>query len=231
MKKHTKALKITFNVITWTFVAFAVLVTIMVFAAQANSAGVPAIGGKCTINILSDSMKPEFKEGDLLISELLEDDEKRALAVGDVISFYADINNDGTNEINTHRITDIIRDGDRVVAYWTQGDNKEMSIVEESINCEDVIAVWTGTKLAGIGGFISFLSTSVGFFVVIILPLIAVFIYELVKFITAVLSVKNSGKKISAADEELIKQRAIEEYLRQKEAEKTAAEENKPSEE
>ena len=43
----------------------------------------------------------------------------------------------------------------------------------------------------------------------------AFFIYEAVVFAKTLISVKNDGKKvISAADEEAIKQKAIEEYLR-----------------
>lgn len=47
------------------------------------------------------------------------------------------------------------------------------------------------------------------------MPLVIFFGYEVYVFVKTVLSVKNEGKKvITAADEELIKQRAIEEYLR-----------------
>ena len=61
----------------------------------------------------------------------------------------------------------------------------------------------------------SFLQSSLGFGLCILLPLALFFVYELVIFIRTVLSLKNEGKKvISAEDEEMIKQRAIEEYLR-----------------
>ena len=47
------------------------------------------------------------------------------------------------------------------------------------------------------------------------MPLFLFFAYELFVFIKTLLTVKNEGKKvITAEDEELIKQRAIEEYLR-----------------
>lgn len=48
--------------------------------------------------------------------------------------------------------------------------------------------------------------------------------YEVYAFIRMVLKMKNAGKKmISAADEELIKQRAIEEYLRQQKEQKESS--------
>ena len=54
------------------------------------------------------------------------------------------------------------------------------------------------------------------------------FIYELIVFIRKFLKVKNAGKKqITAADEEAIKQKAIEEYLKAQKAEADAAEDVK----
>ena len=53
----------------------------------------------------------------------------------------------------------------------------------------------------------------------LLLPLVAFFVYQLVVFIKNVVQVKNADKKvITAEDEELIRQRAIEEYLRQQAA-------------
>ena len=66
------------------------------------------------------------------------------------------------------------------------------------------------------------------FGVCILLPLILFFIYQLVKFVMAFMSVKNSGKKvISAADEELIRQKAVEEYLKKQQEKDTTNEEIK----
>ncbi len=222
MKDSTKkTLNIIGNVVIWLFVAFAVFITILVFVAQANSDGVPSIGGKVVINIVTDSMSPTMKEGDLILGEKLEDEQKHKLIVGDVITFYADLDGNGTDEINTHRIVELIQDSDgTTVGYRTQGDNKETNPVpdKDGVNAKDVICVWRDgdTKIGALGGFLSFLQTSLGFFLVIVLPLIAFFIYELIHFILTVNSVRagNGGTaKISAADEELIKQRAIAEFL------------------
>ena len=70
------------------------------------------------------------------------------------------------------------------------------------------------------GGALSFLSSKTGFGLCILLPLGLFFAYELVVFILTVVKVKNDGKKvISVEDEEMIKRKAVEEYLRQKAAE------------
>lgn len=227
MKKSTKTLKLILNIFVWLFVAFAVGITILVFVAQADSDGVPAINGKCAINILTPSMDPTIKEGDLIFGQKLTDEEKANLKVGDIISFHSDLNGDGNKEINTHRIVEInYSTNGTILSYQTQGDNKKTNPVRDKdpVYPNDVISLYTDSKLGGVGGFLSFLQTSTGFLVVIVLPLIAFFIYELIHFIMTFVSVKNSGKKqITAADEELIKQKAIEEYLRQQKAAETAA--------
>ena len=92
----------------------------------------------------------------------------------------------------------------------------------ETVSRNRIIARYTGKKIAGVGSVFSFLGSRLGFGICILLPLVAFFGYQLVVFILTVLKLKNGDKKvITAADEEEIKQRAIEEYLR-KQAEQSA---------
>ena len=97
---------------------------------------------------------------------------------------------------------------------YTKGDGNTTAdatpVVSSSIICQ-----WTGVRLRGLGSALDFLQQPTGFLVVVVLPLLLFFIYELIVFIRKFFEVKNSGtRQITAADEELIKQRAIEEYLR-----------------
>ncbi|MBS1455990.1 MAG: signal peptidase I, partial [Clostridia bacterium] len=83
----------------------------------------------------------------------------------------------------------------------------------------------TCKKIGGIGAVLTGLRKPVVFGLCIVLPLAAFFVYELIIFIKTVVSVKNDGKKmISQADEELIKQRAIEEYIKKQQAESDSGE-------
>ena len=234
--KTKKTLYIILNVIIWLFVAFAVAVTTLVITAQWSSDGVPNIGGKYFINIVTDSMANTINEGDLIIGEGLTDTEKQSLVAkddekgveGDIITFWADLLGDGQQRLNTHRIVRINYDAQgNVVSYVTKGDNTETNKVEDRnpVPWDKVICRYNGKKFSAVGGFLSFLQTSTGFLVVIVIPLILFFIYELIRFILTVKSVRGGNKKvISAEDEELIKKKAVEEYLRQQ-AEARAAEE------
>ncbi len=228
MKKYKKILKIVLNVFIWIFVVFSVFMTILALAAQSNSDGVPSIGGKYFLTVASDSMSPTFKEGDLIFGQKLTADEKMSLEKGDVITFFADLDGNGSTELNSHRIVDINYDENgSVFSYKTQGDNKETNAVAdtEPVQWQFVLCEWNGSKIPAVGGFLSFLQTPKGFLITIVLPLIVFFLYELFVFIKTLLEIKAKKKEsepaevvtvgITAEEEEAIKQKAIEEYIKQ----------------
>lgn len=236
-EKTKKILRIIGNAVIWLFVVFAIVMTVLALAAQSSPDGVPSIGGKTYLTVSSGSMEPTIKKGDLITGKTLSAEERSSLQKGDVITFWADLDGNGYTELNTHRIIEVIEENG-IYYYRTQGDNATTNPVpdKERVNYGNVVCKWTGKRIAGVGSFIAFLQQPKGFLIVIVLPLILFFLYELYVFIRTLLEVKNSGKKqITAADEELIKQRAVEEYLRQqaqnaeKNAEDSAAstEENK----
>ncbi|MBR4490522.1 signal peptidase I [bacterium] len=238
-EKTRKTIKIILNVLLWAFVLFAVVITVLVFAAQNDENGVPSIGGKCIITIQSDSMKPTFEQGDMIIGQKLTDDEKKSLKPksddyeGDIITFPIEIN--GIPTFNTHRIIEVVRDeSGNVTGYRTKGDNTQTNMVADTdtVRWEKVVSKYTGTRMAGLGRFLDFLKSSTGFLVVIVIPLVLFFVYELIRFVFALKTVKGKGaKQISAEDEEEIKRKAIEEFIKQQEAEKAAKEAGKAAEE
>lgn len=230
--KTKKIIDIVVNVVLWLFVIFSIFVTVVAVSVDKDGENVPIVGGKCYLTVLSSSMegkKPDgiaadkpsgFNKGDLIIAKYIgkDPDAKTKLGIGDVISFRFDVNNDGKidkGELNTHRIVDLVKDGEgNVTGYITKGDNN-LTNDANPVYFGDIVAVYSGRRLAGIGNVLTFLSSKLGFGLCIILPLFLFFAYELFVFIKTLLTVKNEGKKvITAEDEELIKQRAIEEYLR-----------------
>lgn len=228
--KIKKIVGITTNVLVWLFVVFAVLVTVLAVSA-ANDKKIPTIGNTCYLNVQSSSMdakKPDwaegkpkgFAKGDMLISEYVYENYERiySLEKGDIITFEFQMEQDGKNvtALNSHRIIEIHTDSDgRVLYFETQGDNHEVSFASEEVYASQIIAVYTGKKIVWAGGIIDLVRSKTGFILTIILPLSIFFIWEVIAFIRTVVKVKNEGKKlITADDEEEIKKRAIEEYLR-----------------
>lgn len=216
MKTFIKILKVVGNVLIWLFVVFAILVTVLVFSAQGNRDGLSSIMGKSLVNIVSDSMAPTFKKGDLIIDNVLTDEQKLNCKVGEVITFYADLDKDGEDEINTHRIAEVYSEGGYTY-YITKGDNTTTNPVNDEIHVisAKVLGKYTEHKIPGAGTVISFLQTSTGFLCVIVIPLVLFFLFEFYNFISVLVKVKSKGKKLTPEEEEEIKRRAVDEYLRQ----------------
>ena len=220
------------NVLIWMFVAFSLLITILVFSAQGSSDGIPAIFGKSILTIQSPSMEDTYSIGDMVFMEKLSDEQKAKLEPGMIITYHApiDINGDGmTGDINTHRIVSIdektgviVTKGDGNILPDNEGDNPY------TIHRNDVIGVCTEDGvLPGLGNVIEFLRSSMGFFLCIVLPLILFFLYELYNFISILVSERAKKAPIAKETEEEIKRRAIEEYLKSQQA---AADQAKSSE-
>ena len=217
--KVKKILNLVVNLLIWLFVIFAVVMTMLAFAAQSSPDGVPSIGGKVILTVQTPSMEPTFCVGDIIIGQKLSLEEQQSLKVDDVITFDAgDLDRDGRRDLNSHRIKRVETAADGSVIYYTAGDNNILDD-QTPVQSANVICKWTGTRLKGVGTALDFLQQPTGFLVVVVLPLLLFFIYELIVFIRKFFEVKNSGKKqITAADEELIRQRAIEEYIRSQQA-------------
>ena len=247
-----KVLSIVGNTLLWLFVAFAIVITVIVFAtnnSKTEDDSLSSIGGLAIVTISSDSMskspnaadyqaggrlegKKGFKKGSLIFVNKLTDAEKAQLEVGDVITFDSgmDLNGDGVgNDINTHRIIEKYEVND-VLYFVTQGDHNDSPDGEFEalptphntkaggyiVPAASILGKWNGKKIGGVGRFLDFLKTRAGFFIVIILPLIAFFLYELIRFIFVVISLK--GKKT----EDEIRMRVMEEILRAQQAENAA---------
>ena len=203
------------NVLLWVFLALAIVMTTAVLMSQ-DKTELPSVFGKSFVTVQSNSMSPTFKEGDLIVVNALTDEEKRNLKDGDVITFYSDLDGDGNNEINSHRIVGEPRVENGYVYYTTKGDNPvtNPTVDKQEVMANLVLGQWNeGTPISGLGSVIDFLKTPLGFGVVIVVPLIAFFVYELYNFIVVLVTMKQ--KKTSKEDEEEIKRRAIEEYIRQ----------------
>ena len=236
--KVKKILGIVANVLIWVFVVLSLLTTVLVFAAQGSEDGVPAIFGKSLITIETKSMEDTYKVGDLVFMKKLSDEDKLNLKVGDIITFRTsvDINGDGKiGDINTHRIHEH-EEGSTI--FVTKGDNNPnpdnvatSNTPAYTVHTSDIIGICKENgRIAGLGAVLGFLRSSLGFFLCIVLPLILFFLYELYNFIMVV--VKERAKKAPAGvaptvDEEEIKRRAIEEYLR---AQAAASAQEKPEE-
>ena len=196
-----KVVSVIVNVLAWIVLIFAFLITIIVFSSGKNN-GVANLFGYIPMSVETDSMKPTFASGDLIICK--EIDDVKTLKENDVITFWTVIN--GKRAKNTHRIVEVSEDG----SFITRGDN---NAVDDNVPVysSDLIGKWTEMKIPALGKFMSFLRTKTGFFIFIVIPMAIFFLIELYKFIVTLIEAKRQD--VPELDEEEIKRRAIEEYL------------------
>ena len=153
-EKTTKAKKIVgivANVLVWIFLAFSMLITILVFTAQGSEDGVPSIFGRSLITIETESMEPTYKVGDLVFMKKISAEDKAALEKDTIITYRApiDINGDGIKgDINTHRIVSVdpatgivVTQGDHNLITDAEGDNAY------TIHLNDIIGTCTEKEL------------------------------------------------------------------------------------
>jgi len=221
--KAKKIIKTSVNVLLWVFLGLMTLLVVLVFAARVKNAELPQLGGKYYMTVGAESMTGTFNKGDIIIVEDFTSKSRDQFEDGEVITFYCYV--DGEKIINSHRIVSSELKGNERI-YQTKGD---ANTVQDSytVSEDNVIGRWTGKKISGLGGFISFLQSTLGFILCILLPMVAILIYQLVVFIKTVIAYKNRNKVVmTKEEEELIKAKAIEEYL----AKQKALEENNTQE-
>ena len=201
-------------------ILFSVVISISSITARANN-GVPDVFGYTPFSVQTDSMKPTFVKGDYIFIEDCNTDE---LKVGDIITYFTII--DGQRVVNTHRIVEI-NDNNGLIQYRTQGDNKETNpeVDKLMLSPGDVIGKYNGTRIPMLGSVIDYLSTQLGFFLVILLPVLLFTIYQIYKLISVILynqKVDLLSAAETASDE--VKEAIIAEYLAKQKKEEVATE-------
>ena len=128
-----------------------------------------------------------------------------------------------------HRIVDVIENNDGVRRYQTWGDNREVSTVPDQITEDEYLYPeafssvyyskdFQGTVIKGMGSFLDYLRSQQGFFLIVLLPMIIFFIYELVR---VVINFGNYRKAKVDEDKQSAVDAAIAEALSDKNAEKS----------
>ena len=231
MKTFKKIINIAVDVLIVLVLVVSAFILISVFTTTKGGEGVPNILGKAPISVLTDSMAGDgadnFNKGDLLICDVVKDD--TTFKVGDVVTFREDVNGDGEEDLVTHRLYAQNDDG----SFQTKGDanptydqNPTNTTRFDNLFPTDILAVYHGSKIGGIGNVFAFLRTPLGFFLCVLLPMIIFFIYQAVRVIMNAIAYSKEKGRLEAEEAinkseltEEQKQRAIAEYLEKQKAE------------
>lgn len=134
---------------------------------------VPDVGGWFPLIVLTDSMYPEIKSGDLIICHTVDAEE---VAVGDVISFFDPAGN-GTS-IVTHRVVEIVNEGGEL-QFRTRGDNNNTDD-KVLVGADDLVGTYQ-SRIGGAGNVALFMQTTTGLIVCVVLPIILLVGYDIIR--------------------------------------------------
>ena len=146
----------------------------LIVKSYVNPDEVPAIGGVSPLIVLTDSMLPEISSGDLIIAEKIDASE---IKVGDVISFFDPAGNGSS--VVTHRVIEIVTE-DGKTQWRTRGDNNNTED-KVLVPFENLVGIWTGTRIAGAGSVAMFLQTTPGLIVCVGCPLVLLVGYDVLR--------------------------------------------------
>ena len=220
MKALKKTGTIVISVLLWVIILVAALYAFTTMATRDNQ-NVSSILGYTPLVVKSDSMAPTFSAGDLIFIKKCD---TATLKEGDIICFHTIIDNEYA--LNTHRIQKIETVGD-TRSYTTLGDNNNGITDTHIISDGDIVGKYVG-DVPKAGKVMDFLSSSIGFLVVIVLPMLLFFIYQVYNLIMISIRLKKAvavetAKEAAIAQEEAARKAAAQRQETASEADAEAA--------
>lgn len=221
-KVFMKILNTLINIMIVIVLIVSLIIAVMALTSRAN--GISSFFGNTVQPIQSDSMKggsSEYPSGDFAKGDLMIAKEVNEFGVeydlGDIVTFETK-DESGNKMLIVHRIVDKITDANGTVRYQTKGDNvmvasvPDQSAPEYYISAMDIRSVYytknyEGKILKGWGSVLDFLQSQTGFFLVVLLPMIIFFLYELIR---VVLNFSNYKKAKAEEEKEAAVKEAVE---------------------
>lgn len=142
----------------------------MIVKSMTDPDKVPTFAGYSPLIVLTDSMYPSIKSGDLIIVKSAEASEVKE---GDVISFFDPDSKDSS--VVTHRVVSVLADG----SFKTKGDANNTED-DTAIPPENLVGIYRW-RIGGAGNVAMFLQTTTGLIVCVGVPLILLIAYELIR--------------------------------------------------
>ena len=143
----------------------------MIIKGVAHSEKYPTFLGYAPMIVLTDSMYPSIKSGDLIIIKTVDPEE---VQVGDVISFFDP--DSSTNSVVTHRVVRIDRDNG--LSFITKGDANNAE--DTPLPAANLVGRYQ-SLIPGAGSVAMFLQTTPGLVVCVALPMVLLIAYELIR--------------------------------------------------
>ncbi len=183
MQTVKKAASVVLSVIMWIIILVAALYAFTTLATREDGS-VSDIAGFTPLAVQSDSMSPTFNKGDLIFIHKCDTSQ---LEVGDIVTFHTIIDNEYA--LNTHRIA-TIDEVNGMRSFTTKGDNNDV-VDTHVISDGDIVGKYL-FAVPHLGQVMDFLSSSMGFLIVIVLPMLLFFIYQVYHLIVVGMNLKRA---------------------------------------
>lgn len=184
MKAIKRVGTIIISVLLWLVILVAALYAFTTMATKDNQ-NVANLFGYTPLVVESNSMSPTFEKDDLIFVKKCD---TAKLEEGDIICFHTIIDNEYA--LNTHRIQSIAENGE-ARSFTTVGDNNNGVADQHIISDGDIVGKYVG-HISGAGKLMNFLSSSTGFLLVIVLPMLIFFIYQVYNLIMISIRLKKA---------------------------------------
>lgn len=153
------------------------LLLLLIINFSSKEDGVAKISHYSFFNVNGDSMDPKIKNGDFIA---IDRNVREKYDVGDIVSFLHETS--GGYIIVTHRIVDVVGK-ENTYEYVTKGINN-LENDEKVIKNNEIIGEYTNFRIPLLGYVVEFARTSIGYLILVVLPLglvLLISIYELIK--------------------------------------------------
>ncbi len=231
VEKEAQSKKSLFSkILTWvlgSFVGVLLVVQVTGFISARNNFGVSSFMGYQSFVVLTDSMEPELPVGNGVIVKKVDVETLVASTTpeakdGDIITFFRS----SDELIITHRIIEVIDDGDGTLTFKCLGDNlnaqtcptEGCTIANSDLVPEEFVMGKVIASSVALGAISRFFSSPITTLFLVLIPLGAVFASSIVDFIKAAKmrpEEETANSKV-LSDEEL----SDEEFVKIKEQEK-----------
>lgn len=169
--KNNKVLKIIFKAVKVIFFLFIIIFMMTVYL-QRFSDNEFSLFSYRIFNVVTESMEPKYNIGDVLLSKEVD---PSSIKVGDAIS-YRGRTGDVYGKIVTHQVISIEQNTRGEYLFRARG---LQNIIEDPTIYEDQLIGVVKYKIKTLSLLYTIISTQVGFYLCIIVPLVGVIGYEI----------------------------------------------------
>ena len=174
----------------------------LIIKSYVNKDEVPSVGGTFPMIVLTDSMYPDIKSGDLIFCRTVQAD---SVEEGMVISFFDPAGNGST--VVTHKVIEILHNEDGTRSFRTKGINnntEDRLLVPQ----DNLVGRYTGVRIPYAGNVALFMQTTYGLIVCVFIPFVLLVAYDIIRHRK---NEKNQSKDVAALMAELEKLKAEKE--------------------